>query len=223
MDVILARHAEPDLDAFRTFRDGGLSARGREQARALGRALEPIGLRRCLVSPLERAEETARIALASRPVPIETCADVAEGSLGALQGLTREEALRRFPADLRLGHSVVARIAASGRTAPEGESRDAFLARARRACTRVLRELAEEGGPALVVSHGGLLNYLLQLLLGLPLRDEPTFGFEFCGTVRVLSYTEHGAHGAAGLGPCPALRFGSAAGDSGAADPSRRP
>ncbi len=65
-------------------------------------------------------------------------------------------------------------IAASGRTAPGGETRDAFLARARRASERVARELHADT-PLLLVSHGGLLNYLLQILLGVPLRDSSWF------------------------------------------------
>jgi probable phosphoglycerate mutase len=217
MDVLLVRHAEPAVAAAaeRSFDDGtGLSERGQAQARALGLALARSPLRCCLVSPLERARETARLALAGREVPVEINADFAEGALGALQGLGREEALRRFPEDLRFGHTVVARIAATGRTAPDGESREQFLSRARRASSRVQRELSAHGGPALVISHGGLLNYLIQLLLGLPLRDEAPFGFEFAGGVRVLSYAERGREEAPGFGPFPMLSFTAWSGET---------
>ncbi len=209
MEVFLARHGEPAGARERRFEDGGLSEPGRAQARALGRALADVPLRLCLVSPLDRALETARIALGGRGVPLEVCDDFAEGSLGELRGLRRDQAEQRFPEDLRLGHTVVARIAASGRTAPGGEAREEFLARARRACARVEHELRGGTAPALVVSHGGLLNYLLQLLLGLPLRDQAPFGFRFCGVVRVVSYVESGPGGAPGIGPFPMLDFAS--------------
>jgi probable phosphoglycerate mutase len=207
MDVLLARHAEPAAAAKGVFDDGGLSETGRDQARALGRALADLPLSICLVSPLERALETAAIVLAGRDVGLEVSADFAEGSLGALRGLRREQAERRFPSELRLGHTVVARLAASGQTAPDGETREELLARARRARARVERALGAEGAATLVVSHGGLLNYLLQLLLSVPPRDEACFGFDFCGFVRVRSYVERGPGGAPGLGPHPMLRF----------------
>ena len=56
----------------------------------------------------------------------------------------------------------------------------------------------------LVVAHGGLLNYLLQILLRMPIRDEVPFGFEHCGVVRLLHYREE-----PGFGPFPMVRFGA--------------
>jgi hypothetical protein len=53
-----------------------------------------------------------------------------------------------------------------------------------------------------VISHGGLLNYLLQRLLTMPVRDEVPFGFDHCGGLRIRSYSEE-----PGFGPFPMLRF----------------
>ena len=205
MAVWLVRHGEDRCAAEGRFGDEGLSVLGREQARALGARLADIPLRLALVSPLKRAGETARLILKGRDVASELEPDLAEGALGALDGLTRAAALERHPQAFRHGRGVVERLAATGHTAPGGESREAFLARAERARMRVEAEL-EAGGEILVVSHGGLLNYLLQLILGLPVRDEVPFGFANCGLVALL---RHG--GGDGYGPFPVLRFGHGA------------
>jgi len=202
MSVWLVRHAQ-DLGASEgRFGDLGLSDPGRRQARELGERLAKLPFRACLMSPLRRAGETTHLLLAGREVPVEVDPDLAEGSLGALTGLSREQARLRHPADFRLGDGVIERIAASGRTAPGGETRDAFLARAQRASERVARELHADT-PLLLVSHGGLLNYLLQILLGVPLRDEVPFAFEHAG-VAVLRPKGGGAQRA----PHVSLHFG---------------
>ncbi len=182
MAVWLARHAQDLCAQERRLGDEGLSQLGRQQARALGERLAKVEFRGCLVSPMRRAGETARLVLEGRDVPLEVDPCLAEGALGALDGLSRAEAQRRHAADFRLGEGTVERIAASGRTAPGGESREIFLGRALAASQRVEREL-ERGGELLMVSHGGLLNYMLQILLGVPVRDEVPFGFDHAHVV----------------------------------------
>lgn len=202
MAVWLVRHGEALGATERRFGDLGLSPRGREQARALGQRLLDLPLRAALVSPLRRAGETARLILEGREIPTELEPALAEGAIGDLDGLKLADALARHPQAFRHGHGVVERLASTGFTAPGGEARDAFLARAELARRRVEAELAA-GGEILVVSHGGLLNYMLQLLLGLPVRDEVPFGFANCGLVALVRHGEGD-----GYGPFPVLRFG---------------
>jgi broad specificity phosphatase PhoE len=130
---------------------------------------------------------------------------LAEGASGELDGLSYREGAERFPDDFRLGSTVIARVASTGRTAPGGESRDAFVGRAKAAARLLLNELKEGDPSLLVISHGGLLNYLLQVLMGVPVRDEVPFGFDHCGVVRLLHWQE-----GTGFGPFPMLRFGPA-------------
>ncbi len=209
MAVYLVRHAEDLACCERRLGDTGLSPRGRRQARALAARLAKIEFRACLVSPLCRAGETARLLLEGRHVPLEVEPNLAEGSLGELEGMDREEAQRRYPVDFRLGSGVVERIAASGRSAPGGETREGFLERARAASLRIERELGRDGN-LLVISHGGLLNYLLQILLRMPLRDEVTFGFEHSGVVALAHWGR-----ASGDVPRVSLHFGSQGVDQG--------
>jgi broad specificity phosphatase PhoE len=203
VELYLARHAEDVAAAEQRFGDEGLTHRGEAQARELARALEQVELDRAFCSPLRRARETAELLLKERSVPLEIEPDLAEGSAGALVGLQLEEARKRYPQDFRVGDTVVARLRATGRTAPEGEFRDAFLARARRVAARWRRWLADPGGAVLVVSHGGLLNFSLQELLGVPLRDEVPFGFDHAGLARLIPYAEK-----ADSEPFVMLRFG---------------
>jgi broad specificity phosphatase PhoE len=202
LDVYLIRHAEHRGASELRFGDQGLSQRGIEQARELAAALREVPFSRCLVSPLARARETAERLLEGRELSMEIVPSLAEGSAGELAGLSFAEAQERFPKELRAGMSVVARVAASGHTAPGGESREAFVERAGVVAERIQSLLEAEGGPAAVVSHGGILNFALQLLLGLPVRDQVPFGFDFCGVVRLIWYGER-----ATFGPFPMLRF----------------
>lgn len=184
---------EESLAAFRA--DPPLSAQGRAQAEALAARLAPIRFDRCLVSPLARAQETARILASERELALETHACLAEGAFGALDGVPRDEAERRHPEYYRLGRTVLARLAAAGRTAPGGETRAEFVARAHRAAELVREPLLHPDARALVVSHGGLLCFLIALLLGHEPRDEASFGFEHCGVARVTAYSEAPAYG----------------------------
>ncbi len=76
--IYLIRHATVEnprnllyghLDNFR------LSAKGREEAAALGRRLSQTGLSRIVHSPLERAQETADLIAAQLPAPPKLIAD----------------------------------------------------------------------------------------------------------------------------------------------------
>ncbi len=202
-EVWLVRHAEP-LHAGVRFLDEGLSERGMAQARALGRMLSGTAIAEAWTSPLPRARATAALALAGRDLEarVEPC--LAEGSYGDFEGLGVDEARARHPSFFRLGPGVVARLAASGATAPGGESRDAFVARAHAARRLVEAALEHPDRITVAFSHGGLLNYLLQALLGEMVRDEVRFGFELCGVVRVHRFFELPA-----FGPCVQIVFGA--------------
>jgi broad specificity phosphatase PhoE len=195
VELYLVRHGavEPNDAALRA--DPPLSALGRAQAEALAARLAPLPFDRCFVSPLRRAQETARALLTGRNVAAETHACLAEGAYGALDGLTPEEARRRHPDHYRLGWTVLARLAATGMTAPGGETRAEFLARAHSAFALLREPLFDPSARALVVSHGGLLAFLIALLLGHEPRDDATYGFDNCAVARIELYREPPAYG----------------------------
>lgn len=205
MEIFLVRHGETTEAVSRRYGDNPLSDDGHAQAAALSRLLGETHFDLCLVSPLRRAQQTAERLTRGRGISSETHACLAEGALGELDGLDHDEAALRFPADFRLGRTLLARIQANGRTAPGGETREAFVARARAAHALVSGPLFHDSQRALVVSHGGLLSILIQLLVGHEPRDGANIGLEYCGVVRFTAYRE-----APDFGPFAMLRFVSA-------------
>jgi broad specificity phosphatase PhoE len=76
--VYLIRHADvenPNRVLYGHLPGFPLSARGREQAAELGRRLRASGIRRIVHSPLERAQETARIIASQLEEPAELIGD----------------------------------------------------------------------------------------------------------------------------------------------------
>jgi probable phosphoglycerate mutase len=164
--VFLMRHGEVDYfdAAGRPFRPETvpLNAAGREQARAAGEALRATPIDLALTSGLNRTEETARLVLAGRDVPlaaeprlreIETgrmsdwagasAAQVQRAVLGALDGLSPQSRFLGGETFAALGERVLA-------------------------CWREL--LARPDWRALlVVAHGVVNRFLLCHALGAPL------------------------------------------------------
>jgi broad specificity phosphatase PhoE len=92
--LVLARHGESLWNEVRRFQgvtDIELSPRGRAQAEALGRALRGQRLACAYVSPMRRAWDTARIALAGTGVPLVPLEELRELSLGEWEGCTVDE------------------------------------------------------------------------------------------------------------------------------------
>ena len=94
--AILARHGESELSvAGRTNGDPRvavpLTARGRDEARALGRALarDPIDL--CVTSEFRRAQETAELALEGREVPLLVLHELNDIRFGDFEGHSRTD------------------------------------------------------------------------------------------------------------------------------------
>lgn len=158
---VFLRHGESVANAdgwLSGWEDVPLTPRGEEQARAAALALAEVAIRRCLVSDLTRARNTARLALGDRRVPVHTLAELRERHLGELQ---------RAP---------LANVTADGRRArflqpwhegpPGGESRRAAVARA----LAVLRHW-DDGTPTLVVGHGSVLRGVVAAFDGVPVES----------------------------------------------------
>jgi len=112
----------------------------------------------CLVSPLRRAQQTARIALAGHRFVTEP--RLAEVQAGAFQGLTRADIAARFP-------QVHARAVTNLDlfcSAPEGEGYAAFHA-------RVLDLLRVLEAPTVLVAHGLWGQVLRGIICGLDYED----------------------------------------------------
>jgi broad specificity phosphatase PhoE len=157
--LVLVRHGESSSSA-RGLVNGdpaagvGLTAAGREQARALGRELasEPLDLG--VVTQFRRTRDTAALALAGRDVRIEEEPRLADPRAGGFEGLHLDE------------YRAWARAAGSAEEAPGGgESRLAVVDRYAEAY-RALLERPE--GTILAVVHALPIAYVLRALEGEP-------------------------------------------------------
>jgi broad specificity phosphatase PhoE len=145
-DVVLVRHGESETAAAGIVGgDTGLTALGREQARAAGRALAEHRFDVCFTSPALRARETADLVLEERNVATTVLPDLADIEFGTFSGGPLQEYRAWIAA-----HDPAEKP-------PAGESRVDTLRRFCRAY-RALLERAE--GHLLVVAHGLTLSAL---------------------------------------------------------------
>jgi broad specificity phosphatase PhoE len=165
MRLYLARHGETEWTVTRRHTgrtDVPLTARGEEQARALGSELAEVEVDRVLSSPLSRALETAR--LAGFGDRVETTDLLREFDYGDYEGLTSEEIRRRRP-----GWDLFRDGCPGGETPPEVAKRVMPL----------LGELADTDADAILFGHGHALRILAVTYLGL---DASNARFLFLGT-----------------------------------------
>lgn len=163
MRLLFVRHGQSTWNAERRFQgatDVPLSALGRAQAAALGRALHAYRVAAAYVSPFRRARETAGIALDGTRIPLVTLSELRELSLGTWEGSTVDEIRAQdgdpYRAWLLAPHDC---------PPPGGEPLDAVY---RRVATAVARIAATHGpdDDVLVVAHGGIISVYTCVLLG---------------------------------------------------------
>jgi broad specificity phosphatase PhoE len=163
--LLLARHGQSVWNQMRKFQganDVGLSELGRAQAEALGRAVHGGGYRvaAAYVSPMQRALETARIALAGTTIPLVPIPDLRELSLGEWEGCTVDEIRARD------GNPYLAWVRSPlDCPPPGGELLPDVCARVRQVIDRIAAS-HPDGEDVLVVAHGGVISVYLCHLLG---------------------------------------------------------
>jgi len=152
-ELWLARHGETEwsLSGRHTGRtDVPLTARGEEQAAALGSRLRGASFALVLVSPLERARRTAE--LAGFGDALELDSDLVEVDYGEYEGRTTAEIHRSRP-DWDLWRDGC----------PGGET----IAEAAARAERVIARVRAVDGPVLLVGHGHLTRTLASRALTL--------------------------------------------------------
>jgi|SRR5271157_266622 len=163
MRLILVRHGLTEWNSsgrFQGHSDIPLSEMGRQQAEALAARLSSEHIHTIYASDLERAQATARIIAARQQCTPTSDAHLREISFGAWEGLTYDEIRRRDPAAL-------SRWEANGQevTPPGGETLGQLVWRVQPAMDEIRARHVDE--TVLIVAHGGPLQVLLCLSLGL--------------------------------------------------------
>jgi probable phosphoglycerate mutase len=188
--LYLIRHADVEnpkrllyghLDGF------PLSARGREQAVALGRRLRESGLGRIVHSPLARAEETARLICQQlpEPVPLIPEPELREADFSLyLQGLPYWQIPVRRP--LWFVHKARRGLV------PGDESTERMGGRILEVARRMARE--RPGEPAALVSHADPLQAAWVLLDGRPQNEREIYRKQIDRAgMLVIDFDEEGA------------------------------
>ena len=167
--LIFLRHGETAFNAENRLQgqlDIPLNARGREQARTVGRTIGALigseidrleAAAAFIASPLERARETMEIARDAIGLPARSYrldAALKELTFGDWEGLTWPEIAARDP------KSVRARSQDKWSFVPPGGESYAMLAE------RVRAWLDGLSGDAFIVSHGGVARALMTLIAG---------------------------------------------------------
>jgi len=165
--LFIARHGQSLWNEHRRFQgatDVALSPLGIRQAEALGRAVRGRRLAAAYVSPMRRALDTARIALADMTVPIVPIEELRELSLGEWEGCTVDEIRGRE------GDPYLRWVRAPVDCPPPGsEALHEVSGRVVRAIDRIAAA-HPNGDDVLVVAHGGVISVYACHLLGCSLN-----------------------------------------------------
>lgn len=161
MKIYLIRHGETtgDLeDRYGGTYDDHLTELGHTQLQNTAKQMDGKGVEAIYHSPLIRAQESAQIIGTKLNCSLVSVAGLKERDYGILGGLTKTEALEKYP-------DVVEAHKDPMNTDPEGESWDDFEARVVAAYDEV-RTLAAAANQdtVIVLAHGGSLKRILNHL-----------------------------------------------------------
>jgi len=154
MKIFLIRHGETTGDVEDRYGgsyDDHLTDLGKEQLAATANNLVDKDIEVIFVSSLIRAQESAEIISSKIECPVEILNGLEERSYGVLGGLTKAEALEKYP-------EVVEAHKDPLNTDPEGESYDDFKNRVLETFQKISQK---EYNTIAVVSHGGPIKQIL--------------------------------------------------------------
>jgi alpha-ribazole phosphatase len=185
--LYLVRHGEVEpRETFYGQLDVPLSMRGMEQARTVAKCLGSLPLGAVHCSDLSRAVEGATLIAAPCGLAPQPSAAFREMSLGVLEGLAREEGLRRMPdaASRRYRDMWSYRF-------PEGENLADVDARVWPALQSILDGAAPDR-PLVLVAHNSVNRVILGRVLGLTLDKVFDFDQDF-GCINRIDFGRDGA------------------------------
>ncbi len=195
MELLFVRHGESQGNVegrIQGHLDSPLTDRGRTQAAAAADWLRSRGTSfdRVYCSPLRRAADTAGV-LTERlgAAPAEPVTDLREVHCGDLQGMTRDEIVKRYPDFMQRDITGLGDFAAYG-----GESYDAVQTRVAK-----VRGMLEERHRAanqrvLIVAHGGINFQIVKALICLPVPRVGILRMSNCSMTQVVMRDRRGVY-----------------------------
>lgn len=181
--VILVRHGETEWNIAMRLQgkqDSQLTEKGIKQAEAAAKVLQHERFHRLISSDLPRAVKTAEIINQYHGLDLESDASLRERNFGIMEGLTREEILKKYPETY---HGYMQRR--DTYQIPEGETLVDFFDRVTKGMNRIAEQ--STGKRVVVVSHGGVLDCMMRMLFKLPLPSPRRFSI-FNGSLNIFSW-----------------------------------
>lgn len=162
VQLLVFRHGETDWNLNKKFQGHTnipLNQNGRSQAESLQKKLASLNLDVCLCSDLDRAIETAKIALAEHSIPYLYSAALRETHLGDVEGQSQVQIIEKYGEEILIQwRSIKAEHQNMG--FPNGETKVQHLARLKEYVEATL--LANPHFTRVAVStHGGSLVRLV--------------------------------------------------------------
>ncbi len=171
-ELYLVRHGETQWNVEKRFQgqtDSPLTENGKEQALILGRFLQGISFDALITSDLGRAEETARLINSFLNISAFTLEPLLrERNFGIFHGLSREEAEKNYPQEAAMIWSGNADAAVPG-----GESKNQLRQRVQHFLDEI--PVKYPGKRILAVTHGGVVNTIVRLILRIPFEEPRRF------------------------------------------------
>jgi len=155
----LLRHGETQLSGFRGSLDDALTERGWQQMREA--VSGQGGWQRIISSPLQRCRSFAEWLAAERQLPLHLAAHLRELHFGDWEGRTAAELMEKDSQALGQFWTDPYRF-----TPPNGEPLSDFSQRIQQALQQLSQQYA--GEHLLLITHGGVMRYLLAQARGLP-------------------------------------------------------
>lgn len=140
------------------------------QIHQLADFLRPVKFAHAYVSPLPRAQTTAKVLLADlgQTMPVTTTVGMREFDLGKMEGMRFSDVAKQYPQEL---HDFRHAPADYDPTRIQGESFTALIKRMQPVVLAAVAADQTGRENLLFVSHGAALAALIQSLLGTPLKD----------------------------------------------------
>lgn len=166
----IIRHGETEWNRQRRIQgqgDSALTTVGLRQAEAVARRIRQVAPTRLVSSDLGRTIQTAEPIATATTLNLETDSGLRERSFGIFEGLTRGEIEGRYPEQHALWQ---ARDPAF--VIPGGES---LLALRERVAAVLERIASHSTGEVVIVTHGGVLDAIYRIALGLSMHAPRTW------------------------------------------------
>jgi len=161
--IILVRHAETGgkyRGRYIGASDVPISGCGQQQSEDLAERLAGTDLTSCLISPMLRTRQTAASVATTLGLSLEFDSDLREIDFGRWEKMSFDEIAASYPEEVTAWAE-----SSNDFHFPAGERVADFLTRVQSAGDRLL--LRAQEGPALVVSHGGVIRAMICRFLGL--------------------------------------------------------